>query len=138
MIDLFAALTSHSPAFATVAILLTLVRLASLPQLAPQWQRFPAAWRPMVPLALALVSAALTAWLSHGWQAAIEQIAAGFPAVLYALPSPTAHLGMVILPVTAGRWIDPEPTPTIVAKPATADELAEAVLANLDKPKGNA
>lgn len=114
--DLLTALTSHTPALVVGAVLCLLVLSAKLPAFAAQWQRLPAWARPLVPTVLALIGGigeALlqgTPWLT----AIVAQVLLALPAIGYALPSPTAHLGMVVLPVTAtdiDRDTDPEPKP---------------------------
>jgi hypothetical protein len=124
------ALLSHTPALIVGAVLLLVVYAAKLGPVAAQWQRLPAWSRPLVPALLGVaagVGDALTtgqAWLP----ALITGVLTSLPALAVALPSPVAHLDEVILPNTAVVRVV-----TSTPKITTADDLADAVLANLDR-----
>jgi hypothetical protein len=122
---LIPALTSHAPALVVGAVLCLIVGSAKLPAFATQWQRLPAWARPLVPVTLALVSGIGEALMQgqKWWIAILVQFGVALPAIGYALPSPVAHLDQVMLPDSPA-----------VKRAASADELAEQVLANLDRP----
>jgi hypothetical protein len=88
---LITALQSGSPTLIVGAVILTLVALARLPGLAPQWQRIPSAYRPLVPAVVTLLASIGEVLISgRGWlPALVTGIVAGLPGVLLALPSPT-------------------------------------------------
>lgn len=114
---LFSAISDHAWGVVTGCVLLLLVYLARLPALATQWQRIPAAYRPLVPIVVGILSGVAEALTTRqSWVAAlVTQVLAALPALAVALPSPTAHIGCVVLPVTASdpviteRDTDPEP-----------------------------
>ena len=130
---LLQAIQSHAWPTVTGCVLLLVVYLARLPALAVQWQRLPPWSRPLVPVALGIVSGVAEALTTgHSWVAALlTQVLAALPALAVALPSPTAHLGMVVLPDTpVVQRLASQPTVVIRDTP---DELADAVLKNLDR-----
>jgi hypothetical protein len=91
---LLVAIQSHQwPVVVGLAILL-IVYLARLPVVAAQWARIPAAYRPLVPVALGVLSGVAEALsTSQPWlPALIGGIVSALPALLAVLPSPVAHL----------------------------------------------
>lgn len=97
---LLSAIQSHAwPAVVGCALVLV-VYLARLPALAPQWQRLPAAYRPLVPVLLGVASGVAESLSTHQpWlPALVGGIVSALPALAVALPSPTAHLGQIVLP----------------------------------------
>lgn len=97
---LLAAISAHAWPVAVGSVLVLLVYLARLPVVATQWQRLPAWSRPLLPVLLGLLSGVGEAlstqqpWLP----ALVGGLVAALPALLAALPSPTAHLDQIILP----------------------------------------
>lgn len=124
---LIQAISQHAWGVVTGCVLLLIVYAAKLPAIAVQWQRLPAWSRPIVPVALGIVSGvgeALTTRAS--WTAAlIVQVIAAMPALAVALPSPVVRTGTEAVSVP----VPEKPKP----KPMTADELADAVLKSLDR-----
>lgn len=90
MSDFMAALHAHAWPVVVGFILLAFVWIGRHPAAQPQWCRVPAQWRPVVPIAIGLLSSvgdALTSgreWLP----ALLLGLGSAIPAVLYALPSP--------------------------------------------------
>jgi hypothetical protein len=141
---LLQALTSHAWPAVVGACLVLVVYLARLPGVQPQWQRLPAAYRPLVPVLLGVVSGVAEAlstrqpWLP----ALVGGVVSALPALAVALPSPTAHLGQIMLPDSpVTQAIKAASDVRIVPAPVEGD-LADQVLAALDRdtepqaPKG--
>lgn len=86
---LTAAIESHAGLAIFGAVLLIIVSLGQQPAMRAQWERIPAAYRPLVPIVLGLcggVGEALTT--GRPWLPALLRGAmAGMPALLAALPS---------------------------------------------------
>ncbi len=87
---LVAAIQSGAVPLAVGLALVLVVRLGRHPLLAPQWERIPAAYRPLVPVALGLLGSVGDALVSgRTWlPAVLYGLASALPAVLLALPSP--------------------------------------------------
>lgn len=93
--DLVTAINTHAAWTAILGLaLLALVQLARLPAVAALWIKVPVVYRPLVPVAIALLSAVGDA-LTNGvpWlPAVLSAIVAAIPALCLALASPVAHL----------------------------------------------
>jgi len=114
------ALTSHSPALITGAVLLLVVYAAKLGPVATQWQRLPAWSRPLVPVAIGILAGVGDALVTDKpWTLAlITETIAALPALAVALPSPVAHLDQVILPDSPAVRITTTPSAADVARAA--------------------
>lgn len=88
------AIANHAWAAVAGCVLLILVSIARNPLAAAQWSRIPSLYRPFVPVALGIlfgVGEALSTkqpWLP----ALITNVLAAVPALLVAIPSPTADI----------------------------------------------
>ena len=128
--DLPSAISQHAWAIVAGIVLLSLVQAARLPAVGAQWQRLPAPWRPYVPILLGILSGVAQALATaQPWVAAlVGGIVSAIPALLSALPSPTAHLGMVIVKPTIP---DPPPPKVVInltsAGPVPLSQVAEAI-----------
>lgn len=87
--SLLAGLQSNTPALVVGSCILLLVLLGRLPILRAQWERLPAAYRPLVPAVLGLLAGVGEALASgRPWVAAlVTGIVSGLPGTLAALPS---------------------------------------------------
>lgn len=92
---LVAAINAHAAWTVVLGLaLLVLVQLARMPAVGALWVKVPTIYRPLVPVAIALLSEVGDA-LSNGtpWLTALlAAIVAAIPAVCLALASPVAHL----------------------------------------------
>lgn len=114
---LLSAISQHAWPAVVGCVLVLVVYLARLPALAPQWQRLPPWARPLVPIVVGIISGVGEALsTSQPWlPALVGGIVAALPALAVALPSPTAHLGMIVLPDTpAVRMMTGDPTVTVL------------------------
>lgn len=87
--SLLAGLQSNTPALVTGSAILLLVLLGRLPLLRAQWERLPAAYRPLVPAVLGILGGVGEALVSgRPWVAAlVSGLVSGLPGTLAALPS---------------------------------------------------
>jgi hypothetical protein len=86
------AISTHAWGVLAGALLVVLVSAAKLPAGKAQWERLPGIARPFVPILLGIVSGVGEALsTSRAWlPALVVGIASALPAVLLAIPSPTA------------------------------------------------
>ena len=101
---LTAAIQAHAWPVVVGLVLVVLVSLGRQPVLRQQWERVPAEYRPLVPVALGLLSGVGEA-LTQGrpWLVSIVTgVLSGLPALLAAAPSQVVHRGpeIVLVPAT--------------------------------------